>query len=180
MKPTLVALLGAVALIPAACGSETSNQVRATTTSPTTISTTTTEPAPFELAMLSREGGCGKTVYMANETWTQVIQFSLGRAGDFEPGVPIEFEIGDGVSATLSVGEKMFNLFCNDTIEGNERIDSVYTATSGTVLVTLDAPYEDNVGVIASVVASDLVFETDPPATVKSLTATATIGWFPG
>lgn len=178
-KQHLLGLVVALSLVPAACGSETITATGITSTT-TAVPVTTTAPAPFELADFTIEGGCGKTVHVANKTWTQVIQFRLDRAGDFEPGVPIEFEIGDGVSVDLSVGEHMSNLFCNDIIEGNERIDSLYSATSGTVLVTLDAPYEDNVRVMATVVATDLVFETDPIATVESLTATAAIGWFPG
>jgi hypothetical protein len=162
-------------------GSETADEAGATSTAP--ISTTTRKPISLELANFSHEGGCGKTIYVANKTWTHVVEFRLGRVGESEPGVPIEFDIGDGVSVTFSVGEKMGNLFCTDVLEGDEKIDSVYKAISGTAVVTLDAPFPnqlDNERVIATVVASDLVFETEPSATIKSLTVSAPIGWLPG
>lgn len=86
-------------------------------------------------------------------------------------------------------GRNLANLFCNDYLEGNEFEDVTYTATSGSVTVTLNGPYDDNSpsnAVEANVVATNLVFnnsEVTPepaPVAIDSLEITASIGWYPG
>ena len=173
----------------AACGSgEATGSGSAGSSATSTISSIpSTEPEPvFELADFTRTGGCASVVHASNSDWTQVVQIHLGQLETVEPGVPTDFEIGNGVSAVLVTGRNLGNLFCNDYLEGNEKEDASYTATSGSVTVTLDGPFTEGSpsnGVEANVVATNLLFEVAPelaPVTVASLEITASIGWYPG
>lgn len=179
MKNYAPALLGSILVGLSACGVGLGASADVPATSGAT--TSVAQPPAFELSDLPVEGGCASVVYAASQDWTQVVEIRVGDPERIAAGEPTKFEIGQGVTARLVTGENMANLFCNDVIEGDERTDGIFNATSGTVTVFLDEPYSDNSGgVVTQVTATDLVFQTDPPTTVAWLDITASIGWYAG
>lgn len=182
LRPALVA----IAFLVSACGAQSgattegSSPVASNSASTTTSSS---EVPSFRISDLTVEGGCAQVVFAANKEWTQVVEISIQNPRGIEAGVPTEVAVGEGVEARLITGENMSNLFCNDVIEGDEVTDVIYPATSGSVTITLDQPFDNsgNERVVAQVTTSDLVFDTRPSEThIEWLDITAAIGWYPG